>query len=114
MRSYVQTLLILLLAGAGLLPVPLKSAEGDQPDGAGLYKQKCSMCHGAEGKGFTALKTPDFTDPKWQEGITDKEIVETIKNGKKGTPMPAFGDKLKDDEIQALVAYIRSLNSNKK
>ncbi len=114
MRSYVQTLLILLLAGGSLLPVPLKSAEGDQPDGAALYKQKCSMCHGAEGKGFSALKTPDFTDPKWQEGITDKEIVEIIKNGKKGTPMPAFGEKLKDDEIQALVAYIRSLNSNKK
>jgi mono/diheme cytochrome c family protein len=34
---------------------------------------------------------------------------EVIKNGKKGTAMVAFGDKLKDEEISALVAYIRSL-----
>ena len=78
-------------------------------DGGDLFKQKCSMCHGVDGKGFSALKTPDFTDPKVQASLTDKEIVETIKNGKKGTAMPAFGDKLSDDQIHSLVTYIRSL-----
>ena len=67
------------------------------------------MCHGADGKGFPALKTPNFTDPKWQSSIKDKEMREVIKNGKKGTAMPAFGDKLKDEEISAVIAYIRSL-----
>jgi mono/diheme cytochrome c family protein len=32
-----------------------------------------------------------------------------IKNGKKGTAMVAFGDKLNDDKISAVIAYIRSL-----
>jgi cbb3-type cytochrome c oxidase subunit III len=82
--------------------------------GAALFKQKCSMCHGADGKGFAAIKTPDFTDPKWQASLKDNGIGEAIKNGKKGTTMPAFGEKLKDEEIQALVGYIRSFGSRKK
>jgi cytochrome c oxidase cbb3-type subunit 3 len=90
-----------------------EQASGD-PDVAALYKQKCSMCHGAEGKGFKAIKTPDFTDPNWQASVKDEEILSVIKNGKKGTSMQAFGEKLKEAEIQALVAHIRSFNSEKK
>jgi mono/diheme cytochrome c family protein len=67
------------------------------------------MCHGVDGKGFAALKTPDFTSPKWQASMTDKQIKDVIKNGKKGTAMVAFGDKLNEEEITAVVAYIRSL-----
>ncbi len=78
-------------------------------DGGDLFKQKCSMCHGADGKGYSALKTPDFTDPKAQASLTDKEIVETIKNGKKGTAMPPFGDKLNDEQINSLLTFICSL-----
>ena len=104
----------LFLIAASLCFLALATQAEDKPAGADLFKQKCSMCHGADGKGFAALKTPDFTDPKWQKSITDKDIVETIKNGKKGTPMPSFADKLKEDEIQGLVSYIRSLNSEKK
>ncbi len=101
------------LTVASLCFLALAIGAQDKPAGADLYKQKCSMCHGADGKGFSALKTPNFTDPKWQKSTTDKDIVETIKNGKKDTPMPAFADKLKEDEIQGLVSYIRSLNSEK-
>jgi len=72
------------------------------------------MCHGADGKGFAAIKTPDFTDPKWQASLKDKGIGVVIKNGKKGTPMPAFAGKLKDEEVQALAGYIRSFGSKKK
>ena len=86
----------------------LGAAAPDSPDGAALFKQKCSMCHGPDGKGFAALKTPDFTDPKWQASKTDKEIAGIIKNGKQGTMMQAFGSQLKDDEIDAVVKQIRS------
>jgi mono/diheme cytochrome c family protein len=72
------------------------------------------MCHGVDGKGFPAIKTPDLTDPKWQAANSDEEITEVIKNGKKGTPMPAFADKLKDEEIQMVVKFIRTLDSSKK
>ena len=102
-----------LLAGMSLLVVVATFRAQEKPDGAALYKERCSMCHNVDGTGNAAIKTPDFTDPKWQEGITDKEIVETIKNGKKDTPMPPFANKLKEEEIQALVVQVRSFNSKK-
>ena len=83
-------------------------------DGAAIYKKHCVMCHGADGKGFKVLKTPDMTSPEWQASVKDEDIATVTKNGKKGTTMPAFGDKLTDDEIKALIGQIRSLNSNKK
>ncbi len=86
----------------------------DQPDGAALYKQRCAMCHAADGKGYSALKTPDMTDPKWQAANKDDAIFEAIKKGKKGTAMMAFDTKLKDEEIRAVVAHIRTLNSSSK
>ncbi len=114
MKSWMRIYLRLILTGTSVLVVALGFQAAPQPDGAAIYKERCSMCHGVDGKGFSAIKTPDFTDPKWQASVTDKEIVEAIKNGKKGTAMPAFADKLKDEEIQAVVAHIRSLNSEKK
>jgi cbb3-type cytochrome c oxidase subunit III len=107
MRSKLSTLIGLLAFGACLfiLNTTLQAA----PDAADVFKQKCSMCHGADGKGFAALKTPDFTSAKVQASLTDKEIADSIKNGRKGTAMPAFGDQLNDSQIQSLVTYIRSL-----
>ena len=115
MRFQVSTFLTLLAAGIFVLGFSLALQAGPKPDNASdLFKQKCSMCHGVDGKGYSALKTPDFTDPKVQASLTDKEIVETIKNGKKDTAMPPFADKLSDDQIKSLVTYIRSLDRSKK
>ncbi len=110
MRFQVSTFFKVLGGGAFLLIFGLALQAGPTPDDGGdLFKQKCSMCHGADGKGYSALKTPDFTDPKAQASLTDKEIVETIKNGKKGTAMPPFGDKLNDEQINSLLTFICSL-----
>ena len=80
----------------------------DQRGGADIFKQKCSACHGVDGKGIKGIGTPNFTDPKLQASITDEQVVETIKNGKKGTMMPAWAGKLSDQEISAVATYIRS------
>jgi cytochrome c oxidase cbb3-type subunit III len=112
--KYVLTVLI-SLAAMGMALGSFALATPDEPDGAAIFKTKCSMCHGQDGKGFAAIKTPDFTDPKWQASVTDEQIFDTIKNGsKKNTMMVAFGSQLKDDEIHALVKQIRSFNSAKK
>jgi len=112
--KYVLTVLI-TLATIGVALGSFAFATPEEPDGAAIFKTKCSMCHGQDGKGFAAIKTPDFTDPKWQAGITDQQIFDTIKNGsKKNTMMVAFGSQFKDDEIHALVKQIRSFNSAKK
>ena len=104
-----------LLIGAGVLVSSLTfQAAVPGVNGAAIFTKNCAMCHGTDGKGFPALKTPNFTDPKWQSSTKDKEMREVIKNGRKETLMPAFGDQLKDEEISAVVAYIRSLNRSKK
>ncbi len=101
-----------LLVAAGVLISSMAfQAAVPAVDGAEVFKKNCVMCHGADGKGFPALKTPNFTDPKWQSSIKDGEMKEVIKNGKKGTPMPAFSGKLSDEEISAVIAHIRSLKS---
>jgi len=99
-----------LLVAAGLLVSSLAyHAAVPSDNGEAVFKKNCVMCHGSDGKGFAALKTPDFTSPKWQASITDKRIKDVIKNGKKDTTMAAFGDRLNDEEITAVTAHIRSL-----
>jgi cytochrome c oxidase cbb3-type subunit 3 len=99
-----------LVLGVGLLVSSLAfHAAVPAADGSAIFKKNCVMCHGADGKGFPALKSPDFTDPKWQSSAKDKEMREVIKNGKKGTAMVGFSNKLSDEEVSAVVAYIRSL-----
>ena len=110
MRFQSTTFFKVLGVGTFLLLFSLVLQAGPAPDaGADLFKQKCAMCHGADGKGYPALKTPDFTDPKVQASLTDKEITDVIKKGKPGTAMPAFGEKLSEDQIKSLVTYLRSL-----
>lgn len=115
MRSKVSSIYRVLGVGTFVFIFSSALLAGPAPDeGGDLYKQKCSMCHGADGKGYPALKTPDFTDHKVQAALTDKEILDTIKNGKKDTAMPPFAGKLSDAQINALLNYIRSLDSSKK
>jgi cytochrome c6 len=79
-------------------------------DGAGDFKAKCAMCHGADGSGGTAtgksLKVRDLGSADVQ-GQTDAQLTEIITSGK--DKMPAYKGKLTDDQIKGLVAYIRTL-----
>jgi mono/diheme cytochrome c family protein len=59
-----------------------------------------------------ALNAKDLTDAGGQSSFTDAQAATAIKDGvtKDGTTrMIAFGGKLTDDEIKALVAYVRAL-----
>lgn len=76
----------------------------------------CAKCHGAEGKGDTKIGQKfgckDFTDAKVQADLKDDAATKAIKEGLKSedgkTLMKPF-DQLSDDEVKALVAYVRGL-----
>jgi cbb3-type cytochrome c oxidase subunit III len=104
--------ILAVMAAALLLGAVAHRAE-EKTEGSEIYKGKCTMCHGVDGKGFSALKTPDFTDPKWQASVKDSEILNVIKNGKKDTAMPAFADKLSQKEILAVVREVRAFGKKK-
>ena len=85
-------------------------------DAKALWEANCKQCHGATGKGDTAmgkkLNAADLTDAKKQASFTDAQATDAIKNGLKEngkTTMKAFGGKLSDDDVKALVAYVRTL-----
>ena len=80
------------------------------------WANNCAQCHGADGRADTKmgkqLSAKDLTDPKVQAAFTDAKATQSIKEGVKQsgkTTMKAFGGKLSDDEIKALVTYVRSL-----
>lgn len=56
---------------------------------------------------------PDFTDATTMGRVNDRFLFEIIKKGSsqfgRSNAMPSWGMQLSDDEIQALVAHIRSL-----
>lgn len=102
--------LLMMTAAVMVLATGLKAA----PDGKAIFQQKCSMCHGPDGKGFAAIKTPNLTDPKVQAAITDAQMIDIIKNGKKGTAMVGFDGKLSPEEMKAVQQYMRSLAPKEK
>jgi mono/diheme cytochrome c family protein len=80
------------------------------------WDNDCAQCHGKDGRADTKmgklLNAKDLTDPKVQAEFTDAKATQSIKEGVKQdgkTTMKAFGGKLTDDEIKALVAYVRTL-----
>ena len=81
-----------------------------QDPGAALYKAKCAACHGADGKGETAMgkasKLRDLGSPDVQKQ-SDEDLSGIITNGK--NKMPAYGKSLKPEQVKDLVAFIRSL-----
>lgn len=82
-----------------------------------LFKSKCSYCHGRKGIGTTtapAFKGNDFIENAPPEAI--RYIIfngrkETIKRDPKNAlvPMPPWGGKLTDEQIDSLVVYLKTL-----
>jgi mono/diheme cytochrome c family protein len=95
---------MILLAASVVAP-----AFAESP-GAGLYKAKCGLCHGADGLAATPmaknLKVLSFKDPAMTKA-SDAQFIASTTNGK--GKMPAYKGKLTDPQIKDVVAYIRTL-----
>ena len=81
-----------------------------------LWDKHCASCHGKDGKGQTKmgkkLEVRDYSDAKVLDSIKDDKAFTAIKdglneNGKER--MKPFKDKLSDDEIKALLKFVRTL-----
>ena len=84
-------------------------------DAKAAYEKDCAKCHGADGKGQTKmgqkLGVKDYTDAKVQSEMKDEAAFKAIKEGfkdKEGKVLMKPLEGASDDEIKALVAYIRS------
>jgi mono/diheme cytochrome c family protein len=110
MKKYLLlgTFASLLLAAASV---------GRAADAPATWTQNCASCHGADGGGHTKagkkVGAKDLTDGAGQKAFTDDQAFSAIKAGfkddKGAVKMQPFADKLSDDEIKTLVAYVRTL-----
>ena len=88
-------------------------------DGAALYKTYCAQCHGVHGNGKginvrdMSVQPRDHTDAKEMSARSDADLFKAIKEGgqsiSKSVLMPPWGPVLADEEIHALVGYLRDL-----
>jgi mono/diheme cytochrome c family protein len=101
------------------LPTGASFAQGNVTKGKGLFDRMCASCHGAGGKGDGVAaaslnpKPRDLTDKTYMAGLKDEQLIDAIKKGGgavgKSPLMPPFGAALKDQDVQDVVAFIRSL-----
>jgi mono/diheme cytochrome c family protein len=114
---------IVLVSCAGRPSSVIQPASGDQfATGKRLYDQHCASCHGLRGEGqypaapykadeagLLGAPPHDSTGHTWHH--PDQVLFDITKNGliiKGFHPMPPFADKLADDEIRAVLAYIKT------
>ncbi len=92
----------------------------DYKRGKKLYDGFCSTCHGENGDGkghaysFTIPKARDFTSGIFKfrstpsgQPPTDEDFIRITKRGNPGTAMPAYGEKISDDDIMLIADYIK-------
>ncbi len=86
------------------------AARADAAKGGEVYKAKCAMCHGADGKGDTAmgknLKLRDLGSADVQN-VHDSEMKTLLENGK--NKMPSFKGKLTDAQMGDVIQFVRTL-----
>lgn len=102
------------LLTVGLLSVSALSGFAAEPKEN--WEQHCAKCHGSDGKGDTKmgkkLEVRDYTDATVKASIKDDEALKALKEGltKDGKQlMKAFSPAVSDDELKALIAYMRTL-----
>ena len=105
MKKLIIVSVALLIAGA----VTVRAADAKEN-----WEKNCTKCHGPDGQGKTKmgekLAIKDYSDAKVQDSLKDDAMTKAIKDGVKDgekTKMKGFGDVLSDDEIKALVKYVR-------
>ncbi|HEY0426642.1 MAG TPA: cytochrome c [Pyrinomonadaceae bacterium] len=80
--------------------------------GKSIYMEKCVKCHKENGKGGeievlgVKRKASNFTTEN-SKNDADSDLIDIIENGQTEDGMPAFKDKLSDEQIKSVVKFIR-------
>ena len=108
-----------LVGTAGVFAVLLFAAPATGSDGAAIYRERCAVCHGVNGRGdgpaagLLAPRPRDFTRGRYKFRSTPSgtlpalaDIVGTTSRGLRGTSMPGFADLLTPEAIDAVARYV--------
>ncbi len=103
-------------------PGASSAISGEIDKGAEIYNRFCIYCHGERGEGdgpagsLSGVPTGDLSNKAYMELLSDQDLHERIAWGEERFPylqMPGWRTSLNDDEIRAVVSYIRTLAVDK-
>ena len=108
--------LVARVSSGGLGPNPVAAEPEAMQAARSAYTGSCSQCHGAAGDGlgvFGRASFPPATDltKSPASDLTDPQLFVVIKNGLGFTAMPAYRDQYSDEQIWALVTFLRTLQN---
>jgi hypothetical protein len=87
----------------------MRSPDEEKRVVMGLYNRYCIRCHGIDGRGIWDIPgVPDFTNHRWQETRSDRDIARIVIEGR-GAVMPPFRGTLTVEEAFAMARYLRTL-----
>jgi len=100
--------LIAFIRGDAGTPQPLapKASTGDVAKGSRLYATHCESCHGTATQRGNAVH---LANPMFLASASDAFLRVAVTDGRPGTPMEPWKDKLGTTEIEDVIAYVRSL-----
>lgn len=103
------------------------AAEGNPVYGKKIYENKCASCHGIKGDGNSPMSKhvkpvpSNFISREYKDShgknpkeYSNAEMKDILMFGMKGTAMVGFADSLKEQEIEDVLSYIRSLHEDNK
>jgi mono/diheme cytochrome c family protein len=103
------------LLALGLTAFAAAALSASAGDAKATYEKDCAKCHGADGKGDTKmgkkLGAKDYSDAKVQAEMKDDAAFKAIKEGlkdKDGKSLMKPVENMSDDDVKALVAYMRT------
>lgn len=97
----------------------ISADDRDAVRGAITFRTYCKLCHGKSGKGDGPLAVNKMPKPAnlTQSILTNEQKRAIIKGGGQSVGrspfMPPWGEELSEQEINDLLAYLKSINMNK-
>ena len=98
-----RTIAVRLASLSVALPLLLCASPAFAADGAALYKEKCSGCHGLDAKADTAAAKAMKVPPLAGKGLTPEDLVARLRASEKHKPVAS---KLTDEEIAAIATAL--------
>jgi cbb3-type cytochrome c oxidase subunit III len=109
----IMIMILSVLFFFGLSSLPAQGAAKNISEGKNLFENNCADCHRTNGQGlpaaFPALDKNPFVvgDPA--------KVIDTVLNGRKGKLglMPSWKETFNDQQLAAILTYVRQAWSNK-
>jgi len=98
--------------GSAAQAQPAGGGEGEDTTEAStevLWRQQCMRCHGRDGRGGSSMATRGPVADLRASTLAEAEIIQVVTKGRR--EMPAFGQELDAESIQALARKVLSLRN---